>query len=798
MCAAGLAGSTADDVGKEVAIFRAHKATPIVVADDGDARYPGVATIAVPPIDPALAFVLSTMAGHLFGYEAALAIDASAIPLREAREVIERAVSDDVTADAVLTRVRAEIGRPAEQYVDGLRNARYDGHLEASTAVRLAGLLRDVLSDHPVEEYQLESGKVGSPAALLDDLVGALTRAIEELTRPVDAIKHQAKTVTVGISRSDEGVIDRPLVQAVLAAGAGRDVLSYKTLKVLADLDPAVAEVVGFTRYGVDGDTITVVDRGGLSIGLASRVERRPVLSGTKRSVATQREVLVARGRSDGRTVIFVPEVKANVTTGITLLHVRFHDRLDAATMRGVLQGYDRRYDRLVDWVSETEGAFDERLLGELPVADLLIEPISDAADHWRTLRGPRPANARGRQRRSAARNSAVCDSGAGESVRTARLAVVIIGVGVDAVDVERFRRVLARTPSMRERLFTAAELAYVEPRIDPVPSLAARFAAREAVMKALGLGLGAFGFHDVSVARRRRRRAEPDRHRQGGRAGRRAAGGRLPPLAVPRRARGRRRRGRRRRRRAVIPIVTPEEMAAIDAAAPEPVDVLVGRAGAAVARAARRMLGGTYGRVVNVIAGKGNNGADGRVAGELLAVRRCHRAGVRGGGVPVVAAAGRPRHRRRLRHRLPRRVGGAAASAMPGSWPSTSRAVSTGSPASPSPGTLAAAETVTFAAMKPGLLVNDGKHLAGEVTVADIGLDVSSARAHVVERADVAGWWRPRPVDAHKWTRAVRVVAGSPGMTGAASLAASAAMRAGAGIVWLSTPGEASIRAPS
>ena len=288
VCAAGLAGSTADDVSKEVAIFRAHKATPIVVADDGDVRYPGVATIPVPPIDPALAFVLSTMAGHLFGYEAALAIDASAIPLREAREVIERAVGSEVTADAVLARVRVEIGRPAEQYIDGLRNSRYDGHLEASTAVRLAGLLRDVLSDHPVEEYQLESGKVGSPVALLDDLVAALTRAIEELTRPIDAIKHQAKTVTVGISRSDEGVIDRPLVQSVLAAGAGRDVLSYKTLKVLADLDPAVAEVVGFTRYGVEGDTITVVDRGGLSVGLASRVERRPVLSGTKRSVASR------------------------------------------------------------------------------------------------------------------------------------------------------------------------------------------------------------------------------------------------------------------------------------------------------------------------------------------------------------------------------------------------------------------------------------------------------------------------------------------------------------------------------
>lgn len=82
-------------------------------------------------------------------------------------------------------------------------------------------------------------------------------------------------------------------------------------------------------------------------------------------------------------------------------------------------------------------------------------------------------------------------------------MAFVIFGIGVDAVDIERFRRSLQRTPSMRERLFTEHELAYVAPKIDPVPSLAARFASREAVMKAMGLGLGAFGFHDVWVDHR-------------------------------------------------------------------------------------------------------------------------------------------------------------------------------------------------------------------------------------------------------------------------------------------------------
>jgi holo-[acyl-carrier protein] synthase len=82
-------------------------------------------------------------------------------------------------------------------------------------------------------------------------------------------------------------------------------------------------------------------------------------------------------------------------------------------------------------------------------------------------------------------------------------MAGVILGIGIDAVDIERFRRSLERTPSMHHRLFTERELAYVAPKADPVPSLAARFASREAVMKAMGLGLGAFGFHDVWVDHR-------------------------------------------------------------------------------------------------------------------------------------------------------------------------------------------------------------------------------------------------------------------------------------------------------
>jgi holo-[acyl-carrier protein] synthase len=75
-------------------------------------------------------------------------------------------------------------------------------------------------------------------------------------------------------------------------------------------------------------------------------------------------------------------------------------------------------------------------------------------------------------------------------------------GIGIDAVDIERFRTALERTPQLRNRLFTADELQSLSAKSDQVSSLAARFAVREATMKALGVGLGAFDLHDVSVTK--------------------------------------------------------------------------------------------------------------------------------------------------------------------------------------------------------------------------------------------------------------------------------------------------------
>ena len=397
VCAAGLQGSTADDVAKEVAIYRAHKAAPVVIATQGEERFSAaLQVIAVPEVHPRLAFILSAMVGHLFGYEAALAIDAQARPLREARAAIDSAVAEGLPGDgeSLLEGVRPLLNVLASRYFDGLRNGEYNGHLEASSAVRLATVWRFALGSVPLESYQVEYGKVGTPAVVLEDLVAALTVAIDELTRPVDAIKHQAKTVTVGISRSDETLMQVPLVKEVLSTGVSRDRLTYSTLRTLSALEPLVDEVLGYTRYAIEGHVdpagrdearIVIVDRGGLARDLQSRTTDDPQLRGTKRLVAVEHTVLVAKGRNDGRTVVIVPEIKDGETTGLSLLHVRVRDDLALPALRSVLQGYRNRYAAIKHAVTETEPIFRDDLLTDVPVIELMTEPVNLLAEHWRS-----------------------------------------------------------------------------------------------------------------------------------------------------------------------------------------------------------------------------------------------------------------------------------------------------------------------------------------------------------------------------------------------------------------------------
>jgi ADP-dependent NAD(P)H-hydrate dehydratase / NAD(P)H-hydrate epimerase len=267
-------------------------------------------------------------------------------------------------------------------------------------------------------------------------------------------------------------------------------------------------------------------------------------------------------------------------------------------------------------------------------------------------------------------------------------------------------------------------------------------------------------------------------------------------------------------------PLLTPDQMGRADAAtiaSGTPGEVLMDRAGRAVARAAIRIAGGRYGKRAVIVCGKGNNGGDGFVAARVLRSEglgvRCLFVGDRGA---VEGAAA---------HHLDEleRAGGSveefdpvrlvradvivdalfgtgfrgAAEGDPGkAIESMSDAdapvVSVDIPSGVTGATggvegraVRAQVTVAMAAEKLGTALPPGAVHAGRVEVADIGIRVDDSDVTMCERADVAAVLPRKPPDAHKRSMgAVAVLGGSAGMSGAVVLAATAAMRMGAGYV--------------
>jgi hydroxyethylthiazole kinase-like uncharacterized protein yjeF len=266
-----------------------------------------------------------------------------------------------------------------------------------------------------------------------------------------------------------------------------------------------------------------------------------------------------------------------------------------------------------------------------------------------------------------------------------------------------------------------------------------------------------------------------------------------------------------------VEPVLTPEAMTGADArtiATGTPLEVLMERAGRAVAWTVRRALPGTYGRRAVVVCGKGNNGGDGRVAARVLETWGVRTAVFElADGVPreaftrVLASADvvvDAMYGTGLRDSLRDDAGWVAEQLA--DWRGEVVAVDIPSGVDGLTGAVPgwavrATRTVTFAARKPGLVFEPGRSYAGEIAVADIGIDIDEGAdhpAHLVTAGDVAAWLPTRSPDAHKWQSGVLTVGGSGGMIGAPMLVSHAAMRAGAGIVWCALPGQDAARLAS
>ncbi len=282
-------------------------------------------------------------------------------------------------------------------------------------------------------------------------------------------------------------------------------------------------------------------------------------------------------------------------------------------------------------------------------------------------------------------------------------------------------------------------------------------------------------------------------------------------------------------------PLLTPQEAIELDRAtqaAGTPGEVLMERAGTAVARACADLMGGVYGRRAVIVCGKGSNGGDGLVAARQLArdgVRVCvflleAAADVREPSAGMLARLVRETDARvrgftpaALAHELARAdvavdaiFGTGFRGAPDDVWADAIETLNVGgvpvvavdipSGVDGSTGAVAgiavrARLTVTFGAAKLGAVMLPGAEFAGDVRVIDIGFD-EEAMPHTVgltEPADVAAVLPKRPTDGHKKASGTLVVvAGSRAMPGAARLVARAAGRAGAGYVIVAAPASA------
>jgi ADP-dependent NAD(P)H-hydrate dehydratase / NAD(P)H-hydrate epimerase len=256
-----------------------------------------------------------------------------------------------------------------------------------------------------------------------------------------------------------------------------------------------------------------------------------------------------------------------------------------------------------------------------------------------------------------------------------------------------------------------------------------------------------------------------------------------------------------------VLPVLTAEESARVDAASPVSMSVLMRRAGVAAAHVAVTEYGVGYGTRVVVLAGPGNNGGDAYVVASVLA-RRGAAVSLVSFGTPGSDAA---RHHARAAAGVSRIVGDApdlvidgvfGAGSRPGVPDEVGRWNDTGAPilaldlpsgletdtGEAGDGTIRADTTVTFHALKPAHLLGDGPDYCGRIRVVDIGLTGGEPAYRLAEEEDAAR--PPRPRRAHKWSAgSVLVVGGSEGMVGAAVMAARSALAFGAGAVGVATP---------
>ena len=390
VCAAGTRNTVIGDIIKDTAIFKAHKAIPIVIADEGEDRFdPYAETVFhVPRVREHLAPILNTLVGHIWGYYAALAINEGSRFLYGFQDDIKRSI-DEYSAgglDVYEIILEQPFREKVAAFYNEFRKKRAAGKFPVTIGMDVSSdltlLLKYLSGRLPVSDFDLDFNQKGTAVNMLNTLFGCLAEAISIMARPVDAIKHQAKTVTVGTSR----IIDR--VEGILFDTLRRQNFTLSQLTniniiVLKNLQGVIELISGTTLYHIDGlsvlgepaedTTIKVIRKQGEMAALSSRVEKDNRLKGTKRIIVRQGNIYIGKGRKDERSILIIPilttsDNSPNRIEYLLLLHVSFKTNVALDTRIKALGG---KYEHIKNIVQENSLTWQDRHLELVEIEEL-------------------------------------------------------------------------------------------------------------------------------------------------------------------------------------------------------------------------------------------------------------------------------------------------------------------------------------------------------------------------------------------------------------------------------------------
>jgi len=388
VCAAGTRESVLGDIIKDTAIFHAHKALPIVICNQGEERFAPYAksVFHVPVVREHFAPIVNTLAGHIWGYYAALSINEGSRFIFNQREEITAIIDDyaqkgmNVYEVFLENKFREKITGFYNEFRKRRREKTLPTIIGFNTASDLTLILKYLSGKLPVADFETDFAIKGTPLNMLDALFECLNDSINSMARPIDAIKHQAKTVTVGTSRISEKV-EGLLFEILDRNGIALSQLTSSNILVLRNLQGVIEGINGLVIYQINNlsllgqagpqTSIQVIKKEGIFESIPSRVETDNRLKGTKSIIAREGNVFIGKGLKDNKNILSIPIISKTTSMIENILSINVYFKDEHLPLFTKVKALGGKHERIRNIVQEGGVNWDDKHLELLKMDDL-------------------------------------------------------------------------------------------------------------------------------------------------------------------------------------------------------------------------------------------------------------------------------------------------------------------------------------------------------------------------------------------------------------------------------------------